>query len=400
MSVWKRNETTWQNSKSIACHRKCPNVFISALANTTELKPTYSITSDSSKGWRNYDFKGNIYVNSVEIVMATEGRETKVLKFLIYLSVDEQLCKTTTATAKEWKNRITFDIFKVKRTTDLIRTILTRLRQKGNPWAMMLMLNILSTFWGGNGSVAASLGSARWSAWFSSRACEVFPFPQETFGIFLRAPDDEKRGIGQCRSIAKDGRSKDHIPDGRSKTWPTSVVSGLLVFTSKQRLASTLEPWCGRINAPLPEPLHLPTQNSSPCWLAPFKISLGCEVTAATKPGRAAAVREDGPTQPPPHLLLLSDRHCGICSYDPLAGGMRTSSRPTQHTCPESFLIVVILWPLSGPPNLEAYIITKPRWLPLPSPPTTTMKTVRIQQNNRSLYPHLNPICQQHACWS
>lgn len=217
--------------------------------------------------------------------------------------------------------------------TGLIHKILTRLRQKGKPWAMMLMLNILSTFWGGNGSLETSFGSARSRGWLSSGTCKVFSFPQATFGIFLRAPDDEKRGIGQCRSIAK-----------KVVYWIISqkVIRTLADYCCKQ--ITFLEqmlclPYNWLIDTLLVEPLHLPTQNLSPCWLAPFKISLECEVTVAPKPGRAAAVRAWKSLSP-------SDRHRRICSHDPLDGGMCTISRPTQHTCPGSFLIVVILlWP-------------------------------------------------------
>lgn len=109
--------------------------------------------------------------------------------------------------------------------TGLKHKILTRLRQKGKPWAMMLMLNILSTFWGGSGSLETSLGSARSSGWLSSGTCKVFSFPQATFGIFLRAPDDEKRGIGQCRSIAKKRSSTGSYPRRWSKRWPTNVAN-------------------------------------------------------------------------------------------------------------------------------------------------------------------------------
>lgn len=116
---------------------------------------------------------------------------------------------------------------------DSIRTILTRLRQKGNPWAMMLMLNILSTFWGGNDSLVTSLGSARLSFSLSSGTCKVFSFLQATLGIFFRAPDDEKRGIGQCRSIAKKIKinyktSNGSCPRRRLESWPTNSGSTFL----------------------------------------------------------------------------------------------------------------------------------------------------------------------------
>lgn len=77
---------------------------------------------------------------------------------------------------------------------------LTRLRQKGRLWAMMLMLKILRTFWGGIGSLVTSLGSASSSAWLSGGAWGAFSLPEDLV-IFLLGPD-EKRGIGQCRSIA------------------------------------------------------------------------------------------------------------------------------------------------------------------------------------------------------
>lgn len=74
----------------------------------------------------------------------------------------------------------------------------------------MLRLNILSTLCGGNDSVVMSLVSA----WLSRGTCKVFSLPEVTFGIFLGAPDDEKRGIGQCRSIAKTQCLQDHVPEG------------------------------------------------------------------------------------------------------------------------------------------------------------------------------------------
>lgn len=89
--------------------------------------------------------------------------------------------------------------------------------------------------------------------------------------------------------------------------------------------------------------------------------------------------------------LSPSDRHRGICSHDPLDGGMCTISRPTQHTCPGSFLIVVILlWPPSGPPNLVAYIITEPSYI-------YHMKTFSLQLKIRLLYPCVNHICRYES---
>lgn len=171
--------------------------------------------------------------------------------------------------------------------SNLWHSILTRLRQKGRPCAMMLMLNILSTFWGGKGSLTTSLESARSSGWLSSGTCKV-SFPQAALGIFFRAPDDEKRAIGQCRSIAK-GHLLNHIPGGywNAQRLPSDIVSKTNLVPSSNR----------HINAELAEPLHLPTHNLSLFWLAPFKISPGCEVTVAPKPGGAAAVKawkEDG----------------------------------------------------------------------------------------------------------
>lgn len=161
--------------------------------------------------------KVNLVVNverrmfqSTVVISRTEGKVAKQVQFWFAILINQHLHDVTKnrATAGESVGRpLTFlgsaAQPSTKHMTGLTHTILTRLRQKGKPWAMMLMLNILSTFWGGNGSLATSLGSARSGGWHSSGTCKVFSFPQGTFGIFLRAPDDEKRGIGQCRSIAK-----------------------------------------------------------------------------------------------------------------------------------------------------------------------------------------------------
>lgn len=104
--------------------------------------------------------------------------------------------------------------------------ILTRLRQKGNPCAMMLMLNILSTLCGGKASETMSLGSARSNACFSNGTFKLFSFPQAAFGIFFRAPAEEKPGIGQCRSIAKKSSGlKGHIPEERFRSSSNSFNS-------------------------------------------------------------------------------------------------------------------------------------------------------------------------------
>lgn len=73
------------------------------------------------------------------------------------------------------------------------------------------MLKILRTFCGGIGSLVTSLGSARSSAWLSGRAWGAFSLPEDLV-IFLLGLDDEKRGIGQCRSIANPGLVG-HIPE-------------------------------------------------------------------------------------------------------------------------------------------------------------------------------------------
>lgn len=105
----------------------------------------------------------------------------------------------------------------------------------------------------------------------------------------------------------KKGCLLDHIPEG---DWN---AGRLLSHSDNVSLTNAVSSWHGRIDTELAEPLHLPTHNSSPCWLAPFKISLGCEVTIAPKPGGAAAVRAwwTNSASPP------SDKQCGICSHDP-----------------------------------------------------------------------------------
>lgn len=58
---------------------------------------------------------------------------------------------------------------------------------------------------------------------------------------------------------------------------------------------------------------------------------------------------EQLPSRPEKRMDQLSlpppppDKHCGICSHDPLGVGMCTSSHPAWCTCPGCFLIVVIL---------------------------------------------------------
>lgn len=188
------------------------------------------------------------------------------------------------------------------------RALLTRLRQNGRPCAMMLMLKILRTFWGGNCSLATSLGSARSSGWSPGGTCEV-SFPQTAVGIFLRAPDDEKRGIGQCRSIAE---RPFYCVISRNPRWMSGACCRL--FLSQ-------------------------TCRYSPCWtsspiyswvaslLRAFKISSECDISVAPQPGGAAAFRpweEDSPNQ----SVLPQTGAVESAPMTPLSR-MRASSRPT-----------------------------------------------------------------------
>lgn len=142
-----------------------------------------------------------------------------------------------------------------KQATVWLRMVLTRLRQNGRPCAMMLMLKILRTFWGGNCSLATSLGSGRSSAWSPGGTCKV-SFPETAVGIFLRAPDDEKRGIGQCRSIAKRALLLYHTQEHKVECQEACGCERLSFLRS--------------LRAKCP---HLSTPESPPCWVSPFIIS-------------------------------------------------------------------------------------------------------------------------------
>lgn len=192
------------------------------------------------------------------------------------------------------------------------RTVLTRLRQNGRPCAMMLMLKILRTFWGGNCSLAASLGSARSSGWSPGGTSEV-SFPQRAVGIFLRAPDDENRGIGQCRSIAEQSF---YCIISRNPRWMSGACCRerlwFLPFADVSMLSS----------------LNLLTYllMSPPCWVSPFKISSECDISVAPQPGGAAAFRpweEDSPNQ-----SVLPQTGAVESAPMTLLSGMWTSSRP------------------------------------------------------------------------
>lgn len=121
---------------------------------------------------------------------------------LVWIScgINQLMCKTKKVKVKGEREGWPSLVFKMS-AKQIQELTLTRLRQKGKPWVMMLMLKILSTFWGGNESAAMILDSARWSAWFSNRSCFAFSLPRTSTEVFRRAPD-EKRGMGQCRSIA------------------------------------------------------------------------------------------------------------------------------------------------------------------------------------------------------
>lgn len=129
----------------------------------------------------------------------------------------------------------------------------------------------------------------------------------------------------------KKGCLLDHIPEG---DWNTGR---LLSHSDNVSLTNVISSWHGRIDTALAEPLHLPTHNSSPCWLAPFKISLGCEVTVAPKPERSSCcqgLQKDGPTQPlPPQTgtvesALMTPRRWNV--YQQLSDAV-TVSRELPH---------------------------------------------------------------------
>lgn len=97
----------------------------------------------------------------------------------------------------------------------LLSNPLTRLRQKGRLCVMILMLNIFNTFC--EGSLVTSLGSKSSRTRLSGGAWGAFSLD---LGIlfFLELRADEKRGMGQCRSIANEsGELSSSYPENLKK---------------------------------------------------------------------------------------------------------------------------------------------------------------------------------------
>lgn len=179
------------------------------------------------------------------------------------------------------------------------------------------MLKILRTFWGGNCSLATSLGSARSSGWSPGRTCGV-SFPQTAVGIFLRAPDEENRGIGQCRSIAE---QPFYSIISRNPSWMSGACC---------REHLWFLPFTDVFDTLLAEPPHPSTRESPPCWVSPFKISSECDISVAPQPGGAAAFRPRDEARPnqsvsPPSVPPLWN----LLPWPPLSG-MRSSSRSAR----------------------------------------------------------------------
>lgn len=174
------------------------------------------------------------------------------------------------------------------------RALLTRLRQNGRPCAMMLMLKIFRTFWGGNCSLVTSLGSARSSGWSPGGTCEV-SFPQ-TVGIFLRAPDDEKRGIGQCRSIAE---PPFYCIISRNPRWRSGACCRFFLSQTYRHF-----------------PRWTSSPESPPCPSITLLNILGvwhqcCATARRSSCFQALRGGSPKPVSPP------SDGRCAICSHDP-----------------------------------------------------------------------------------
>lgn len=197
------------------------------------------------------------------------------------------------------------------------RALLTRLRQNGSPWAMMLRLNILRTLCGGRGSLTTSLGSA--SSWLMTGTWGAFSLPDAALGIFLRAPDDAKWGIGQCRSIPK--KTKTGGLEGHILKEATEVTEGCLAYNLLK--TSWLLDWF---------PSDLRTLDVTPliegyllssalCWRAPFNRPLGCDVRAAPLPGGGVSRRQahvkDTATPREPNTPHTRTTHCGMCTPNP-----------------------------------------------------------------------------------
>lgn len=202
-----------------------------------------------------------------------------------------------------------------KHATDGHCTVLTRLRQNGRPCAMMLMLKILRTFWGGNCSLATSLGSARSSGWSPGGTCGV-SFPQTAVGIFLRAPEEEKRGIGQCRSIAE---QPFYSIISRNPRWMSGACCrehlSFLSFADVSILSS----------------LNLLTQLLASCPPAEYHpLKYLRSVTSALRHGQAEQLLS-GPEMRIVQInqsVLPQTGAAESASMTPLSG-MRSSSRPT-----------------------------------------------------------------------
>lgn len=210
------------------------------------------------------------------------------------------------------------------------RALLTRLRQNGRPCAMMLMLKIFRTFWGGNCSLVTSLGSARSSGWSPGGTCEV-SFPQ-TVGIFLRAPDDEKRGIGQCRSIAE---PPFYCIISRNPRWRSGACCRFFLSQTYRH-----------------SPRWTSSPESPPCPSITLLNILGvwhqcCATARRSSCFQALRGGSPKPVSPP------SDRRCAICSHDPPQWNASQQSSNVVHVSVELHRCGQTQTPFVGPYSFD-----------------------------------------------